>query len=83
MHYIPLALSSSFAAVFITFWLIIIALSLGTTIFWLWMLIDAAKKDFPKSDDKILWILVLVFAGFVGTLIYYFVIYKEANKKKL
>ena len=40
--------------------------------FWIWMIVDCATKTFP-NNDKIIWILVVVLAGWVGALIYFFV----------
>ncbi len=40
-------------------------------IFWIWMIIDAAKNE--KNNDAIIWILILVFLHILGAVIYYFV----------
>ena len=40
--------------------------------FWVWMLIDAVQRDFGEGSEKIVWILVLVFTGIIGALIYFF-----------
>lgn len=49
-------------------------------LFWLWMLIDCAKRDFPKPNDKVVWILVIIFIQIVGASIYYFMIKRKPNK---
>mgnify|MGYP003739121667 FL=1 len=46
--------------------------AIGGGILWIFMLIDVMKRDFVRSDDKTLWILVLVFAGVIGAIIYYY-----------
>lgn len=43
-------------------------------IFWIWMLIDCARRKFRNTVEKIIWIIVLVFAGIVGALVYLIVI---------
>ena len=43
------------------------------------MLVDAATRKFKEGNDKIAWILVVIFAGIIGALIYYFVIYKKSK----
>jgi len=43
------------------------------TIFWIWMLVDCATKEPSEGNDKIIWILVLIFTHCIGALIYYFV----------
>lgn len=40
------------------------------TIFWLWMLIDAIKY---QQENKLMWVLVILFASFIGAVVYYFV----------
>lgn len=52
--------------------------------FWIWMLVDCIQREFPPQDQnaKIVWILVIIFAGWVGGLIYFFVV-KKAQKTSL
>ena len=50
-------------------------------IFWILMIIDVAKRDFKEDSEKVVWILVLVFLGWLGAIIYYFVV-KGDDKKK-
>lgn len=42
------------------------------TAFWVWMLVDALTNE-PTTNDKILWLLVLVFLQVLGALLYYFI----------
>lgn len=46
--------------------------------FWIWMLIDCLRRDF-KGNEKIIWVLVIIFAKIVGALIYFFVV---KNRKR-
>ena len=48
--------------------------------FWIWMIIDCARRDFKKSDDKIIWLLVVILVGIIGAILYYFII-KQKNKR--
>lgn len=41
--------------------------------FWIWMIIDCATNDELKGNDKIVWILIVIFAHLLGALIYCFV----------
>ena len=53
--------------------------------FWIWMLIDCLKRNFKKDNDKIAWVLVIVFLSVLGASIYYFVVKvndKNIEKKK-
>jgi len=75
----PLALF--FLPIFFIFfiWGTIILIMIGITIFWIWMLIDLLKRDFPttKENEKIIWLLVLLFTYWLGALIYYFMVKKD------
>jgi len=45
---------------------------LGVLAVWLWMLIDAIKYTPSENNLKLIWILVIVFAGIIGALVYMF-----------
>lgn len=52
---------------------------LGTA-FWIWMIVDCAKRNFKNETDKIVWILVIVLAQLIGAIIYFFVV-KSSQKR--
>lgn len=54
------------------FFLVIAVISIAFLIFWVLMLIDAIKRDFP-GNEKIVWVLVIVLTGIIGAAIYFFV----------
>ncbi|MAE49607.1 hypothetical protein CMI48_02145 [Candidatus Pacearchaeota archaeon] len=56
-----------------------ILISLALVAFWVWMLVDAAQRNFKNKTEKIVWLLVIVLGGWVGALIYYIVI-RAINK---
>ena len=41
--------------------------------FWLWMLIDVITKCPSEENKKLIWILIVIFTGIIGAIIYYFV----------
>ncbi len=43
------------------------------TVFWIVELVDAARRQFPEPNLKIVWLLVIFFTHALGALIYYFV----------
>ncbi len=49
-------------------------------VFWIWMIVDCAKRNFKNSTEKIVWIIVVVLVGWLGALIYFFAI-KNSNPK--
>ncbi|GEM_PF-2706154 len=46
---------------------------IGTFIIWILALIDCVTHEFPHENDKIVWVLILVFLGFIGAILYYIV----------
>lgn len=51
-------------------------------VFWLLMLIDSVKRKYKQDNDKIIWVLVIIFTGIIGSLIYHFVVYKNEDSLK-
>ena len=49
------------------------ALGVFAIVFWIWMLIDCATKEPSEGNDKLIWILVILFTHLLGALIYFFV----------
>ena len=60
--------------------IIVFALAILGTIFWIFMLIDAAKRKFKSENEKVVWIVILALTSWIGAIIYYFVV-KRLNKK--
>ena len=60
----------TFALMFIC---IIPLLVIAASIFWIWMIIDCAVNEPSEGNDKIVWLLVIIFTHFIGAAIYYFV----------
>ena len=58
-----------------------IFLALLLFIFWIWMIVDCAKRNFKNDTDKIVWILVIIFLSLIGAAIYYFVV--KVNDKNI
>ena len=52
------------------FFIVMIGLIVVTSVFWIWMLIDAATSNLP-STEKLIWVLVILFGHIVGALIYF------------
>ena len=61
---------------------IVLLISILFFVLWVVMLVDAATRKFKDSSEKIIWVIVVIFAGFIGALIYYFVIYKNFKSLK-
>ena len=55
------------------------AITLLTTLFWVWMLIDCLFNKQVRGGSKVFWFLLIFFTQFVGALIYYFVACSQRN----
>ena len=41
-------------------------------VFWIWMLVDAIQNPRLVGNQRIVWVLVIIFIPCIGSLIYYF-----------
>jgi len=56
---------------FMIIWFVAIILLI---IFWIFMIVDVVKRQFKNDNDRVVWILVVILASWIGALVYYFVI---------
>jgi len=57
----------------------VIPISLLLFIFWLLMLIDCIKREF---DDRVLWIIMLIFLNFTAAILYFFIVKRKNITRK-
>lgn len=48
----------------------LVLLAIAGTVFWIWALIDCATKEPNEGNQKVVWILVIVFTHFLGAMLY-------------
>jgi Na+-driven multidrug efflux pump len=53
------------------FFVLIIPVAIGCFGFWLWMLIDCATNEPETGNNKVIWIIIIVFANLIGAVIYW------------
>ena len=53
--------------------IIVNALAVGCFAFWVWSLVDCINNESSSGNDKIVWILLILFLGIIGTLLYMFI----------
>ena len=70
------------AFVIIPFFLVFAVIGILGFVLWIWAVIDCATNDYLPGNDKIVWILVVVLAGVVGAIIYYFIARKAIAQEK-
>lgn len=46
-------------------------IALAVTIFWIVALVDCLRREFRGPNEKIMWVLVIIFTHGVGALIYW------------
>jgi hypothetical protein len=73
--------------VFVCLYVLAFAAGIFFFVVWIIALVDCAKRenmDFPSPSEnsKVLWILIVVLAGGVGAIIYYFLVMKKMPGKK-
>lgn len=54
------------------------ALGIWATVFWIMMIVHAVKHN---VENKAMWIILMVFTGIVGALIYYFVVKRKFSNQ--
>ena len=55
------------------FFLVCGLITLAGFLFWLWMLIHAITNKGLADAERIVWVLVIIFLPFIGSLIYFFI----------
>lgn len=56
-----------------TFMFFFLLLGITGMVFWIWMIVECATREPSQGNDKIVWIVIIVFTNWIGALIYYFV----------
>lgn len=55
-------------------------LGLIFTIFWILMLIDVVQRKFKDPNEKLIWVLIIIFTHIIGALLYYFLVKKRHRR---
>ncbi len=66
-------MTAMFAGLFvILLWIVGAVVSLACFAFWLWMLVHAITNKGLPDIEKLIWVLVVIFLPFIGSIIYFF-----------
>lgn len=76
---IALLVMAGFMLLYVAF----VACILGLIIFWIVMLVDVIQRDFNDSNDKLMWVLIVLLTGWIGAIIYYVMVKRKSIDKKL
>jgi len=55
------------------FFFLLAVFGIAVTGFWIWTIVDCVQNERSDGNDKLVWILIIVLAGWIGSLIYVFV----------
>ena len=61
--------------------LFFLTLAVAATAFWVWAIVDCATKEPSEGNDKIIWILVIVFIHLLGAILYVLIRRPERIRK--
>lgn len=53
--------------------IVLALISIGVTVFWIWMLIDCLMNEPSEGNDKLIWALVILLTHGVGAIVYFLV----------
>ncbi len=71
-------------SLFCGFYCIFIVIGIVGFVLWIVMLIDILRRDesdFKDSNERLLWVLIILLGGWMGSLIYYIMIYRKLKKE--
>lgn len=43
------------------------------TVFWIWMLVDCALHEPAEGNDKLVWVIIILFTHVLGAALYFFI----------
>ena len=52
---------------------LVLAVGALATAFWIWMLIDCVTKETDEGNNRLIWVLIIIFLQAIGAAVYYFV----------
>lgn len=53
--------------------LLLVELGTLSTLLWVWMLVDCTVKELSTGNDKLVWVIIILFANVLGAALYLFV----------
>jgi hypothetical protein len=56
-------------------------LGLLMQVFWFWMLIDCIKNEINKNNERVIWVLIMLFFNVLGAVAYF--IFRYSKRKMM
>ncbi|QGY41227.1 phospholipase [Pseudodesulfovibrio cashew] len=72
---------ADFSALTTQQWIIIIAIVTACFSFSAWSILDAWKRDFESTNEKVLWMQICIFVPILGSLAYLFLGKNRGSKR--
>ncbi|MCL5407668.1 MAG: PLD nuclease N-terminal domain-containing protein [Patescibacteria group bacterium] len=51
----------------ILFWVLFVGVG---AVIWIWALVDVIRRQFTNSNDKTLWLIIVILLGWIGGIVY-------------
>jgi hypothetical protein len=82
-HPAPVELLSAliFPVIMMAVFAVFMILMFCATGFWIWMIVDCVQNEASVGNDKVVWLLLLIFTHWIGALIYFFA--RRAPRRRL
>ncbi len=74
------AVAGSFVGAMFLFMIVVVILVLAFAVFWIWTIIDVARREFTNPNERLIWLLLIVLLGIIPSVIYYFFVMHPNNK---
>lgn len=72
---------ANFSALTTTQWIVVLAAVAVCFAFSAWTILDAWKRNFESTNEKVLWIQICIFVPILGSLAYLFIGQKRGSKR--
>lgn len=66
-----------FMSLFMIIWIVILAVAILGFALWIWALVDSLNRKYHYHNNQLLWVLIIVFAGLIGAIVYYFCVVRN------
>lgn len=70
--------ATTFRATFFIMSILILLISISAFVFWIMMIVHAATHPI---ENRAIWVLLLIFTGIIGAIVYYFVVKRKFNSQ--
>lgn len=66
----------------VLFMLLLMLGGIALFVFWIWMLISCIRNDQISANERLIWVIVIVFLNIIGAVLYYFLGRGKKKKEK-